>query len=146
MLLIAYLSQILYSIMFAVVFKSPKFWIVFSCHQFINKSVASFYNFRYFFNLSFLYFLIKYFFILSVICSICFFSSLSYIKLFIGRRLDENILRLFWCGENIIDFFLGLRFDYSLHFIRLDFCINCAEFNIIKKGVGFILKKRKYGM
>ena len=92
MLLIAYLSQILYSIMFAVVFKSPKFWIVFSCHQFINKSVASFYNFRYFFNLSFLYFLIKYFFILSVICSICFFSSLSYIKLFIGLLLSTITL------------------------------------------------------
>jgi len=138
MLLIADFSQIFYSIMFAVVFQNSEFWIIFPCHQLIHKSVASFNYFRYLLNLSFLDFLIKYFLIFSVIWTICFFSCLSDVKLFIGRWLNYNVLRFFRCGLHIHYFLLGLGFYDFLHLIRLDFSINCGELSIIHESVGLI--------
>lgn len=145
MLLIAYLSKIFHSIMFAVVFQYSKFWVIFPCHQLINKGVAPLNYFCYLLNLSFLDFLIEYFLIFSVIWTICFFSCLSDIEFFIGRRLNYDILRFFRCGLKIDNFLLGLRFDNFLHFIRLDFSINCRKLSIFKESICLVLNKREYG-
>lgn len=131
--------------MFAVVFQNSKFWVIFPCHQLVHKSVASFNYFCYLLNLSFLDFLIEYFLIFSVIWTICFFSCLSDIEFFIGRRLNYNILRFFRCGLQIDNFLLGLRFDNFLHFIRLDFSINCRKLSIFKESIWLVLNKREYG-
>lgn len=131
--------------MLAVIFQNPKFWVIFPCHQLINKSVTPFNYFCYLLNLSFLNFFIEYFLIFSVIRTVCFFSSLSDIEFFIGRGLNNNILRLFWCWLQIDNFLLGLGFDDFLHFIRFDFSINCVELSIFDENVWLILNKRKYG-
>lgn len=143
MLLIAHLSKVFHPIVLTVIFKNSKLWIVFSCHQLIYKSIASFNYFRYFFNLSFLDFFVEDLFIFSVIWTTDFFDCMVNIELFVGRWLEDNILWFFWSWHNVGNFFLRMRFKYFLYFIRLNFSINWVELRMIEESVGFILKKRE---
>lgn len=100
--------------MFAVCLQDHNLVVVFSCHQLIHKRVAPLNYFCNLLNLAFFDFLIKNFFVFSIVQAVTgLFGCLSNVEFLIWRGLDQDVLDFLGCGGDV-DYFLDWLGFYDL--------------------------------